>query len=248
MDTTIFKAGSLTAVSALAMALVIALVSGLTTLLAGWSGLLIGAVVAPVICVVWLSVSRAAGLRRRAGKASQASGPAVIAADRIDELTGLANMNGLNAWFQEKSQRLVEDKKSIVILAADLANYAQLLQARGLEQTNTILREAAKRVSSFIGEDGIAARTEGDEFAAIATVVPNHALEVAVEQAGKMAEMLQRPIEMASGIVWIGGSVGAATGSPLEGPAILERARQALKRAKKIGKGHYVVDGLNESK
>jgi diguanylate cyclase (GGDEF)-like protein len=230
------------------MSMATALISGLATRLIGWSGLVIGLVAAPVIGVIWLFLARALGQWRRARIAAPLGGPGTIAADRIDELTGLANMNGLNAWFQEKSRRLVEDKKSIVILAADLANYNQLLQSRGLEQTNTILREAAKRVSSFTGEDGIAARTDGDEFAAIATVVPNHALEVAVEQAGKMAEMLQRPIEMPTGIIWIGGSVGAATGSPLEGAAILERARQALKRAKKIGKGHYVVDGLDDKK
>lgn len=164
--------------------------------------------------------------------------------DRIDELTGLANMNGFKAWFAEKAGRAAQDNKAIIVMAADLANFDQLVKARGTDQANAVLKEAAQRVSTFTGEDGIAARVEGDEFAAIATVVPSRSLELAAEQAGKLAEMLQRPVELPTGVVWIGGSVGAATGGPLEGLEVFERAKAALKKAKTIGRGHYFVDGL----
>jgi len=174
-----------------------------------------------------------------------ASGSNEIPQDRLDPLTGLANMNGLNAWFAEKSQRLAQDNKAIIVLSADLANYAQLVRSRGQELADAVIKEAARRVASFTGEDGIAARTEGDEFAVVATVVPAHSLELTAERAGKLTELLQRPVELPIGVIWIGGSVGAATGSPLEGQAVLARAREALKKAKQVGQGHYVVDGLN---
>ncbi len=76
--------------------------------------------------------------------------------------------------------------------------------------------------------------------------MPSRSLEFAEEQAGKLAEMLQRPVELPSGVIWIGGSVGVATGSPLKGPAVLGRARLALKKAKQIGRGHYFVDSVTD--
>lgn len=172
--------------------------------------------------------------------------PKEIPPDRIDALTGLANMNGLNAWFAEKTARLAADNKAIIIMAADLANYGQLVLSRGQEQADAILKEAAKRVSTFTGEDGIAARTGSDEFAVVAAVVPQKSVELISDQAGKLTEMLQRPIELPMGVVWIGGSVGAAMGNPMEGPAILEKAREALKKAKKLGEGHYFVEGITD--
>jgi diguanylate cyclase (GGDEF)-like protein len=167
--------------------------------------------------------------------------PPVIPPDRIDELTGLANENGLFAWFSENGAKLAADGKGIVVLSADLADFGTVEKTRGKAISDAVLIEVSKRVASCAGEGGIAARTSGDEFAAVATVVPSHSAEVAAEQAGKLAELLQRPVELPTGVIWIGGSVGVAWGSPLAGEAVLGRAREALKKAVKLGRGHYVV-------
>ncbi len=168
--------------------------------------------------------------------------------DRIDLLTGLANENGLNAWFQEKSPRLAADGKGIVVLSADLAGFEQVERVHGKQIADAVLIEVAKRVASCAGPEGIAARTSGDEFAAIANVVPKYSNEIAAEQAGKLAEMLQRPVELPTGVVWIGGSVGVAAGSPQKSDVILARARDALGKAKILGRGHYVVDNQQREK
>lgn len=164
-----------------------------------------------------------------------------IPSDRIDPLTGLANENGLMAWFSDKAARLAADGKGIIILSADLDNFAQVERTYGKESSNAVLIEVAKRVASCTGTDGIAARTSNDEFAAIATVVPLQSREIAAEQAGKLAELIQRPVELPSGVIWIGGFVGAAYGSPLEGLEVLSHARDALMQAKLQGRGHYKV-------
>lgn len=164
-----------------------------------------------------------------------------IPPDRVDPLTGLANENGLMAWFSERAERIRSDGKGIIVLVADLANFERLEQSRGKKTADAILVEVAGRVSTCTGTDGIAARTSGDEFAAIATIVPEKSEEVAAEQAGKLADLIQRPVELPSGVVWIGGSVGASYGAVSDGPAILEEARIALSRAKVLGLGHYVV-------
>ncbi len=211
--------------------------------LGGLGGAALATLLAASFSAVGLYLWRAGGFKRplEGQKAAQPS-RVELSPDRLDALTGLANMNGLNAWFEENAATLVRDKKAIVVMAADLANFAELRRSRGEELANAVLKEAAKRVGTFIGDNGIAARIDGEEFAAIATIVPSRSLEFAAEQAGKLAEMLQRPVELPSGVIWIGGSVGVATGSPLKGPAVLERARLALKQAKQIGRGHYFVD------
>lgn len=171
----------------------------------------------------------------------------LIPSDRIDPLTGLANENGLSAWFSEKSEKLIADGKSIIVLVADLADFAQIERSHGKAISDSVLIEVAKRVASCTGADGIAARNSGDQFAAVATVVPSNSAEVAADQAGKLTELLQRPVELPTGVIWIGGSVGAAYGSPRDGAAVLAKAREALKKAERVGRGHYVVDTIQES-
>ncbi len=236
-----------TFVGALAAA---ALVGGIAGLLAGWPGTIISVIVVSGAGFAWQKIQTILDARKKPELPATVGieEPKEISPDRLDPLTGLANMNGLNAWFAEKTARLAQDNKAIIVLAADLADFDQMIKARGEEKANAVIKEVARRVLPFAGEDGIAARIEGDEFAAIATVVPNHSQELAAEMAGKLTEMIQRPVELPDGVVWIGGSVGAATGNPLEGLAVFERAKKALQKARQLGRGHYFVDVMAPKK
>jgi diguanylate cyclase (GGDEF)-like protein len=174
--------------------------------------------------------------------ATPAKETATIPADRIDQLTGLANMNGLNAWFAEKGPRLAADGKGIVVLVAHLDDVQPLIRSRGQAVADAVLVEVAARVAMVAGDDGIAARTDGEEFASVVAVVPDRSEAIATERAGHLLEMIGRPVEHPSGAIWIGGSVGAASGSPLDGTGTLQRARRALASAIKLGRGQCVVD------
>jgi diguanylate cyclase (GGDEF)-like protein len=226
---------------------VAALVSGIATLLVGFPGTVIGFIAMPLVGFAWHRVQTILDAKKKPAQSVSIAAVETkeISPDRLDALTGLANMNGLNAWFSEKAGRLAQDNKAIIVLAADLADFDQLIKARGEAKANAVIQEVARRVLPFAGEDGIAARIEGDEFAAIATVVPNHSHELAAEMAGKLTEMIQRPVELPDGVVWIGGSVGAATGNPMEGLAVFEKAKKALQKAKQMGRGHYFVDAAS---
>lgn len=223
-----------------------ALIGGLTTLLGGTLGLFIGVLVTGLVMLVLLLFEswQIQRTQKVSGKSLEPKA-AGVPQDRTDQLTGLANENGLKAWFIEKTGRIQEDNKAIMVISADLANYSQLVATRGQEQADAILKEAARRIASFTGADGIAARTGTDEFAVIASVLPSQNIELVSDTAGKLTEMLQRPIEMPTGIVWIGGSVGAAMGKPNEAQQTLDRARQALKKSIQLGVGHFYVDGLS---
>jgi diguanylate cyclase (GGDEF)-like protein len=202
---------------------------------------LVGAILAALIGFAPRRQAEAAATAPRPPRPA-AEAKAEIPADRVDPLTGLANANGLAAWFVERRGRLIEDGKGVVVLVANLEAFDQVEKLRGKETADSVLREVAKRVAVFAGEDGIAARTGGDEFVAVATTVPERAVEFAEEKAGKMAETIGRPVELGAGALWIGGSVGAAVGRPQEGDGILARARRAFDEARKLGLGRYVVD------
>jgi len=183
-----------------------------------------------------------------AGPATEPAAPTpqpphdAIPEDRIDALTGLANENGLKAWFIERLPRLVEERKNIIVLSASLEGLETIVKSRGQSVADKVLIEVARRITAFANEEGIAARTGGGEFASKIAVVPEHSLEYASETAARLAEVLQRPVELSEGVVWIGGCVGAAAGPAREGEGVLARARKALAGAKQIGLGHYVVD------
>lgn len=182
-----------------------------------------------------------------AGPAEAASGP-TLSEDRIDTLTGLANENGLMAWFAERIPKLAAEKRDIVVLSASLEGLEPILRSRGQGVVDKVIIEVAHRIEAFASEGGIAARTGGGEFAAKVSVTPEHASYYASEIAARLAEVLQRPVEMPEGVIWIGGCVGAASGPASEGSGVLTRARTALERAKQIGLGHYVVDKVPGAK
>ena len=49
------------------------------------------------------------GNKKQATAEAPAPEPIALTGDRIDELTGLANENGMLAWFRERAKRIAED-------------------------------------------------------------------------------------------------------------------------------------------
>lgn len=233
----------------------LAVATGATGIVTGVAGSLLGLVPALAMAVLGAGLLGFFGAAlMEAGKkrkpAASPSGAAIvpesqIPLDRTDVLTGLANANGLAAWFSEKAQRLTDDGKVIFILLADLDKADEIERLRGKETVEAVIKEVAKRVSGFTGSDGIAARTGNDEFVAVAAVLPANALEIAEDSAGKLAEILCRPVDLGGGTIWIGGAVGAATGSPQDSDGVLTRAKSALQKARKLGLGRFWVDGVS---
>lgn len=167
--------------------------------------------------------------------------PIPLTGDRVDELTGLATETGMYAWFAERGKRIAEDGRGIIVLSADLADFERIERTYGKKISDQVLVEVARRVATCSGSDGVAARTGGDDFAAVATIVPQKTEEATEDAAGKLAELLQRPVELPGNVVWIGGSVGASYGEISQAKQVLEEARIALKRATRLGRGHYVL-------
>lgn len=220
-----------------------ALLGAIGGIVAGVAGALAGVVIAGAVAAA-LARFGALGPSAGPGPAPRvvAAGNEPIPSDRVDQLTGLANGNGLAAWLAEKAGLIAQEGKSIIVMSADLDNFDEIERRYGKSVSDTVLVEVAKRVATFAGSDGIAARTGEDDFAAIAAVVPARAKELAEERAGQLVETLCRPVELSSQTIWIGGAVGAAFGPPGEGADVLRRARDAILEARRQGRGRFHVD------
>lgn len=214
--------------------------------LGGWIGGLAAVLLAGALTLLVLPFLRRAPAAAPAAPAPEPGNeepePLELPPDRIDQLTGLANENGLRAWFAERLPRLVENGRSIVALSASLEGLDAIIAGRGQAVADKVLIEVAKRISVFAGKEGIAARPGGGIFASEIAVVPEHSADFASDTAAKLAELLQRPVELPEAVIWIGGCVGAAAGPAAEGIGVLERSKAALAKAKQIGLGHFVVD------
>jgi GGDEF domain-containing protein len=209
-------------------------------------GLWLGLVVSLAVAVgAWAYFSFIAN--KATGAAAIASAPVSVTddipADRIDALTSLPNENGLAVWFAENQKRLADLGRQFIVLTAEWDDFEEAQRTKGVEITNLVLKALALRISSSVGIDGVAARTSANEFVAVLTVGKGATPDMVSDQAGKITEMLQRPAELDAGVVWIGGPVGAATGSPMQGSVLLGQSRQALVKARRLGKGHFVVYG-----
>ncbi|HCM26530.1 MAG TPA: hypothetical protein DIC34_08320 [Treponema sp.] len=230
------------------MAVVSAIAGAASALAFGWIGGIAASIAAGVAAWVLFASRKkfpASSAPETAAPGAPAavpeSVPTEISADRIDPLTGLANENGLAAWFAERGARLAADGKGLIVLVARLDDFDQVVARRGRTIADEVLKEVAARVAAVAGSEGIAARTGGDEFASVVAVVPARADALASERAGHLIELIGRPVEHPAGSIWLGGSVGAAYGSPLKGPETLARARTALAQAMRQGRGQFVV-------
>ncbi len=227
--------------SLVGMAAAAALVGAAGGIAAGFVGMAVSAGLVGAIAATALFLIPSLGNKKQATAEAPAPEPIALTGDRIDELTGLANENGMLAWFRERAKRIAEDGRGIIVLSADLADFERIEKSYGKKISDQVLVEVARRVATCSGADGIAARTGGDDFAAVATIVPQKTEEATEEAAGKLAELLQRPVELPGNVIWIGGSVGASYGEIGQANEILAEARIALKRASRLGRGHYIL-------
>jgi GGDEF domain-containing protein len=215
-----------------------ALVGGLAALAGGFFAALAAAVVLGAGVWLFLNFPKKKKTVVAAAPVPSAEG---IPEDRVDSLTGLPNQNGLDAWFAENLSTFTPEDGGLLVMTAALDDLAGLRRSRGQAIADLVLKEVAKRVLSSVGDDGVAARTSDTEFVGVLRIRMTGAPELAAEEAGKLADLLQRPAELTTGVVWIGGSVGAAVGMPAASAAILANSRQATAQAIRLGRGHYFV-------
>lgn len=158
-----------------------------------------------------------------------------------DPLTGLLNRRGLELHL---SKLVASGRQSpVCAIALDLDRFKDINDRFGHGAGDEVLVRTAKRLRRAVGSELVVARTGGEEF-----VIFGH---LAAQQARAAAELVRLTIAEPAEPVAVTGSIGVAVFDGVcdaPSPAyLLERADDAMYRAKQLGGNLVVVDELVES-
>jgi diguanylate cyclase (GGDEF)-like protein len=166
-----------------------------------------------------------------------------------DPLTGLANRP---AFYQLLEERLLSaaTNGSAAVLFLDLDGFKCVNDERGHAAGDALLADVAGRISRSVREHDLVARHGGDEFVVLLEHIENRSIAHAV--AARIIEAVSAPFVHGDDMVMLGVSIGVAF-APEHGMSsaeLLQRADQAMYRAKALGGRTYSVygerDGLTE--
>jgi diguanylate cyclase (GGDEF)-like protein/PAS domain S-box-containing protein len=148
----------------------------------------------------------------------------------FDTLTGLPNRMTLRAHVE----RCLGNPTTAVVFI-DLNGFRPINDQHGRATGDEILRRVASRLESSVRKGDVVARYGGDEFVVVAAI---HDPEELRALAARLAEGIQRPIELPEGTFRLTASVGLAHPGPGDTAAtLLGRADTAMYIAKQHAEG-----------
>jgi diguanylate cyclase (GGDEF)-like protein/PAS domain S-box-containing protein len=158
---------------------------------------------------------------------------------RFDTLTGLPNRLMINETLVRAMAEAEKWGRRCAFMMIDLDRFKAVNDTLGHPVGDRLLSRVSQRLAQLMGANEMCGRLGGDEFA----VVIRDATDTAgVERlAGAIIETLSRPYEVDQHTLYIGASVGLATG-PRDGRTaemLIRSADLALYRAKDGGRGIF---------
>ena len=164
---------------------------------------------------------------------------AAEASAATDPLTGLPNRR----YFDEFSSLLTGRRRSgdaVAVLMIDIDKFKGLNDTYGHPTGDQVLKSVATAITGAVREQDVPARIGGEEFAVL---LRNPGPEVAIE-VGERVRAAVRDLDLRSiGVPGVSVSVGVANATNADEPirALLDRADQALLRAKRAGRDRVIV-------
>jgi diguanylate cyclase (GGDEF)-like protein/PAS domain S-box-containing protein len=161
-------------------------------------------------------------------------------AARYDSLTGLTNRSAFFAHL-ESSVFESDTDQLLAVLYVDLDEFKGVNDRLGHAAGDSVLTEASRRMSACIRENDMLARLGGDEFAVLCPGV--HDTDEAVAVAKRLLAAFDEPIRVQGEDVRVGASIGIAVAptSVLRSESLLERADEAMYRAKTSGRNRFAI-------
>jgi diguanylate cyclase (GGDEF)-like protein/PAS domain S-box-containing protein len=148
----------------------------------------------------------------------------------FDALTGLPNRVTLRAHVER-----CLDNPSTAVVFIDLNGFRPINDEHGRATGDEILRRVASRLESSVRKGDVVARYGGDEFVVVASIRDPEELRAL---AARLAEGIQRPIELPEGTFRLTASVGLAHPGPGDtATTLLGRADTAMYIAKQHAEG-----------
>nr|WP_249420235.1 sensor domain-containing diguanylate cyclase [Rhabdothermincola salaria] len=153
---------------------------------------------------------------------------------RTDELTGLANRAEV---IDHLSTRLAATDRSgeLAALFCDIDHFKDINDTWGHATGDEVLRSIARQAPSVIRSGDVFGRMGGDEFLAVLDGVAD--LDHAVQIAERLRRRIREPLELSTGTLLVGLSVGVVLARPGETlDDLLARSDHAMYRAKRAGR------------
>jgi diguanylate cyclase (GGDEF)-like protein/PAS domain S-box-containing protein len=165
-----------------------------------------------------------------------------------DTLTGLPNRNLFYDRLNQEVRKAQRGGQLLALLYIDLDRFKEVNDAYGHDAGDTLLREAAGRITACVRDTDTVARLSGDEFA---VVLPGIADIGRVEEiASDIVQRLSQPFDIGSHVADVSASVGIALcpEDADEMEALVKAADRAMYLAKEAGRnGFSYVAGAKRS-
>lgn len=158
-----------------------------------------------------------------------------------DALTGLLNRRSFSPAADKLFAHASEHGLGVAIIMLDLDNFKLVNDTNGHAAGDTLLIEAAQRVSAILPTGSLLARIGGDEFACAVCYSPSNPDEVD-QMVERMSDFVARPVQFSGFELETTISVGIAGHKPRsceDALAVLHNADIAMYHAKKRGRNRH---------
>ena len=160
----------------------------------------------------------------------------------MDSLTGLANRNDMNRFFEKHSK----NTGPLGVLYFDLDQFKVINDTLGHSIGDQLIMEVAKRLRPLSNKHQHVYRIGGDEFLLI---VENCKQELAIQLAEQILNEMQKPFHISGNELFITASIGISITTDQHNDLTpLKTADTAMYKAKSLGKNRYCMynDAMGE--
>ena len=142
-----------------------------------------------------------------------------------DAITGLANRKGFADRGEQLRDLAAGRGEWLAVISLRMHRFKSINDRHGYEIGDELLRAIAASISAQAGEESIAARLNGDEFA-LAFILPSEGAAIAETLGESLLQSVTRPFEIGGKMLQIGSYLGIAAA-----PAAKIAVRDLLRRA-----------------
>ena len=159
-----------------------------------------------------------------------------------DHLTGLFNRAHFDASLKREINRCLRYGQIASLVMLDLDDFKPINDRHGHPAGDTVLKEVGRLLTQRVRDIDIAARYGGEEFAMILPETPRMSAWVVAERLrGEVERYFKRRKSGASFTVTISGGVASYPDDATNVDTLVQRADEALYRAKRSGKNRVEV-------
>jgi diguanylate cyclase (GGDEF)-like protein/PAS domain S-box-containing protein len=157
----------------------------------------------------------------------------------LDSLTGLCNRAEFERLMQERVAEANRHESSLALLYIDLDRFKSINDTRGHHVGDQVLVAAADRLRESSRDTDLVARVGGDEF--VMVLESNEPRRAASLVSGKILQAFARVVDVESGKIQIGTSIGIAIypDDSTHADDLLKCADKAMYQAKGSGRSNY---------